>query len=74
MRSGFVMEPERLFARASAGALFMSAVSQLVRRAQIFFREPDPTLPVSRRPQIAGNASSQTLAAIVDLDELLSQL
>jgi hypothetical protein len=47
-------------------------VSQLVQRAQIFFREPDPTLPATRRPQIAGNASSQTLAAIVDLDELLS--
>ena len=49
----------------------MPAASQLVQRAQILFREPDPTLPATRRPQIAGNASTQMLAAIVDLDKLL---
>lgn len=50
----------------------MAAVSQLVQRAQIFHREPGPTLRVTRRPQIAGNASGKTLAVIVDLNQLLS--
>lgn len=48
-------------------ALFVSVMPQLVQRAQIFFREPCPALALPS-PQIAGQASGQALAAIVDLD------
>jgi hypothetical protein len=43
-------------------------MSQLMQRAQVFLSEPGPTLCITRSPEIAGNASDQTLAVIVDLD------
>jgi hypothetical protein len=43
-------------------------MSQLVKRAEVFDRKSRPALRVPRRPQIAGDASGHTLAAIVDLD------
>jgi hypothetical protein len=49
----------------------MSAMPQLMQRPEVFHRESRPSFRVPRRPQIAGYASSQTLAAIVDLDKLL---
>ena len=50
----------------------MSAMSQLMQRAQIFFWQPDPPLALGGRPKITGQASGQASASIVDLDELLS--
>ena len=39
-------------------ALSVSAMPQLVQRAQIFLREPGPALPVTIRPQIARQAGA----------------
>ena len=49
----------------------MSAVSQLVQRAEIFHREPSPPFPVTTRPQIAGQATGKALASNIDLDKFL---
>ena len=49
----------------------MSAMSQLMQCAEVFDREPRPTLAVTGRPEIAGDASPQTLTAIVNHDKLL---
>ena len=57
--------------RLRRAPLSMAAVSQLVQRAQVFHREPGPPLPVTARPQIAGQAAGKALAPIVDLDKLL---
>jgi hypothetical protein len=44
-------------------------MSQFVKRAEVFLREPRPPLTVGWCPQVAGQASDEALAAIVDLDE-----
>ena len=51
--------------------LAASAISQLMQRAEVFDRQSRPTLCVTSCPQITGYASGKTLAAIVDLDQLL---
>jgi len=48
-------------------APYCAAMTQRVQRAQVFFREPCSALAFPS-PQIAGQASGQALAAIVDLD------
>ena len=45
-----------------------SAVSQLMQRAEVFHRESRPAFRVTRRPEIAGQASGHAFAAIVYLD------
>ena len=44
---------------------------QKMQRSQIFLGEPRPTLAVTSRPQITGQAASQPLATVVYLDQLL---
>ena len=39
--------------------------------AQILFREPSPSLVLTSRPEIAGQASGEALASLVDLHQLL---
>jgi hypothetical protein len=46
-------------------------MSEIVKGAEVFFREPHPLLAVNGCPKVAGQASRQPLAAIVDLDEFL---
>ena len=47
-------------------------MTQLMKRAKIFFGEPHPSVTIRwRRPKIARQASGQPLSLIVNLDKLL---
>lgn len=45
------------------------AVTQQTQGGEVLFAKPPPLLVVTGRPEIAGRASDQPLAVIVDLDQ-----
>ena len=47
-------------------------MSQLMKRAQIFFGEPHPSISVGGRPYIACQAPAQAQAVVLDLYDLLT--
>ena len=51
-----------------------SAVAELMERPQVLFAEPSPTLAVWRCPKIAREAADETLAVVIDLNELSGAL